>query len=248
MSSCRWLTIACGAVLLTGATALANAQARSGDVSTDREGLVQVESTRFDAIYLLPGADFRGYTKIMLDPARVAFAESWMRDVNQGRDLSRRTTREDAEQIADEARTGIGGIFTDALKKMGYEVVAAPGADVLWLSPQVLDLYITAPAKLTRSPDARVYTTDAGKATLVLQIRDSSTGALLGRTVDHRTAGDRANFQDPRSFRLRSPTSTVSNRGDFEALFVTWARSSTEGLAELKAQSPAPRVATAPKP
>ena len=244
----HWCMVAVGAALLSGATAVATVVAHAGDVSTEREGLVQVQSKRFDAIYLLPGADFRGYTKIMLDPAGVAFADYWMRDVNQGRDLSRRTSIKDAEQIAEEARTGIDDMFAEALKKAGYELVAAPGAGVLRLSPQVVDLYITAPEKLTRPPDSRVYTREAGKATLVLNIRDSSTGALLGHAVDKRIAGDRANFNDPGSFRLRAPTSTVSNRGDFGMVFAAWARTSAISLEELKAHSPVPPGATAPKP
>jgi hypothetical protein len=227
---------------------LANAEARSGGVSADRDGLVQVESRRFDAIHVMPGADFRGYTKILLDPARVAFAESWMRDVNQGRDLSRRTTSEDAEQIAEEARTGFGAIFTDALKSAGYEVVAAPGADVLRLSPQVVDLSITAPEKLTTSPRTRVYAADAGQATFVLQVRDSTTGALLARATDRRTAGDRGNFRNQGNLRLRYPSSAVANRGDFGVLFASWARTSAQALAEFKSHSPVAPAAEAPKP
>ena len=32
------------------------------------DGLSKIQSKRFDAVYLLPGADFRAYTKVMLDP------------------------------------------------------------------------------------------------------------------------------------------------------------------------------------
>ena len=41
------------------------------------DGLVRVKSKRLDVVYLQPGADFRSYTKVMLDPTEVAFAKNW---------------------------------------------------------------------------------------------------------------------------------------------------------------------------
>ena len=233
----RWsavaMAVAIAAALLTGATVAAAQTARSADTS-DWEGLVQVKSKRFDAVYLLPGADFRGFTKVMLDPAQVAFAKNWMRDMNPPRmELWRRTTPEDAEQIAEQARTGFGDIFVNAFKGAGYEVVTTPGVDVLRLSPRIVNLYINAPASVTTSVTTRSYTIDAGEATLALEVRDSTTGALLGRAVDRRVAGNRGNFRSNVNI-----TSTVSNRSDFGELFDVWARSCVKGLEELKAQSP----------
>lgn len=216
----------------------------TASASTDWEGLVQVKSRRFDAVYVLPGADFRGYTKVMLDPTQVAFAPNWMRDINPARmELNRRTSSEDAERIAAEARSGFGDIFAGTFKRAGWEIVTAPGADVLRVSPRVINLFINAPENTTTSLRTRVYTVDAGEATLALEVRDSTTGALLGRAVDRRTAGDRGNFASN-----VARTSTVSNRGDFEALFDTWARTSVAALDELKAQSPVATTARAPKP
>ena len=37
------------------------------------DGLVQVKAKRLDLVYLQPGADFRGYTKVMLAPTELAF-------------------------------------------------------------------------------------------------------------------------------------------------------------------------------
>ena len=184
----------------------------------------------------------------MLDPTRVAFAREWSRDVNQTIGLMRRTTPEEAEQIAEQAGTGFGGLFADAFRNAGYEVVTAPGADVLRLSPQIVDLYITAPENLTTSPRTRVYAAESGEATLVLQFHDSTTGALLGRAVDRSIAGDRGNFGNRAAFRLKYRISTVWNRSDFEALFATWASASVGSFGELTAQSPAALVARVPGP
>ena len=54
------------------------------------------------------------------------------------------------------------------------------------------------------------------------------TGAILGRAVDSKIAGDN-------SVAWRT---SVSNRGDFRVLVEDWAKVSVNGLAELKALSP----------
>jgi hypothetical protein len=235
------------AAVMTAAS-VAMAEAHRDAASAGRDALVKANSKRFDALYLLPGADFRGYTKVMLDPAPVAFAEGWRRNINQTRDLMRRTTTEEAAQIAEQASSGFGGVFASVFRNAGYEVVTAPGADVLRLSPRVVNFFITAPENLTTSPRTRVYAADAGEATLVLEFHDSTTGALLGRAVDRSTAGDRGNFRGRSGLPLKNQISTVSNRADFEALFATWAAGSLMSVADLKAQSPVALAAPAPGP
>ena len=247
MSIRRYCALVLAAAVMTGAS-VAAAEANAGTASADREALVKAQSRRFDALYLQPGADFRGYTKVMLDPTSVAFGKGWSADINQTRDLMRRTTPGEAEQIAEQASTGFAGIFADAFRNAGYEVVTAPGADVLRLSPRIVDLWITAPENLTTSPRTRVYAAESGEATLVLQFHDSTTGALLGRAVDRGIAGDRGNFGNRAAFRLKYRISTVWNRSDFEALFATWAAASVRSFEELTAQSPVALVARVPEP
>ena len=47
------------------------------------DGLIEVKPKRLDAAYLLPGADFRPYKKLMIDPVEVAFKKDWAKDYNQ---------------------------------------------------------------------------------------------------------------------------------------------------------------------
>ena len=236
-----WFNVACGVALVANSIVTA-AQAGAPDVVIEREGLVKVNSKVFDDVRVRPGTDFRGYTKVMLDPTQVAFANGWMKEFNPPRvDFTRRTTVEDAEEIAQEARTGFGEILASAFRSAGYEVVAAPAAEVLALSPRVIDMYVNAPESVTTSLRTRVYTTEAGEATLALDVRDSMTGLLLGRIVDRRIAGDRSGFRP-------SFTSTVSNRFYFERLFDAWAGSCVEGLDALKARSPVVVAAPTQKP
>jgi hypothetical protein len=66
---------------------------------------------------------------------------------------------------------------------------------------------------------------------VVFEARDSMTGAILGRAVDTKAAGDTS----PMLIRNRA-----TNARDFTRLFRNWAEASTTGLAALKAMSPVP--------
>lgn len=195
------------------------------------DGLVEVKPKRMDAAFLLPGADFRPYTKLMVDPTQVAFSKDWMKSINdQTRDLSRKVTDEDAARILESARANFDDVFREAFTKAGYEVVSTPGPDVMRVATGVLNLHLNAPDTMSAGR-SRTYTTNAGEATLVIEVRDSMTGALLGRVIDQR--------ETRTSARLQMATS-VSNTSDFRMLFRTWARIATTGLEELKAHSPVP--------
>lgn len=195
------------------------------------DGLVQVKSKKLDAVFLLPGEDFRPYTKVMIDPAEVAFKKNWMRDINnQRRELSRRVTQEDADEIMAAARTNFADVFTEAFLNAGYKVVQTPGPDVLRLRPGILDLYVTAPDTMSAGR-TRTYTVEAGEATLIIEIRDSTTLALLGRVVDRRATRESPTL---------SYSNSVTNLADFRQLFKQWAKIAVSGLDHLKELSPVP--------
>ena len=195
------------------------------------DGLSQVKAKRFDAAYVLPGVDFRVYRKVMLDPTEVAFQKNWIRDYNsRSTGLSQRISEADGQKALEAVRTGFEEVFRKAYAEAGYEVVSTPGPDVLRLRTAVVNLSVNAPDKSVGR--SRTYSREAGGATVIVEARDSLTGALLGRAVDGRVAGDSAQY-------LRN---SVSNRADFMQLFRLWAKSSLAGLEEIKAQSP---VATA---
>lgn len=225
------LAAACAALLLTTAAA----PTLAADAPAAWDGLVKIDSTKLDAVYLAPGADFRPYTKVMLDPTEVAFQKNYKRDMNRDTmDPSKRITGSDMTRMSNEVQQGFGKVFADAYQKAGYQVVTAPGPDVLRVRTGVADLYVTAPDLMTAGR-SRTFSREAGQATLVLEARDSETGALLGRAVDRKTTGDMGPY-------IRN---SVTNRAEFETMFRSWADTSIKGLAELKARSPLPGPATA---
>jgi len=191
------------------------------------EGLVKVQGSRVDAAYLMPGVDFRTYTKVMLDPTEVAFRRNFQRNFNRGPSVSGRISDDEMTRAADRVRSGFGEIFAEAYRNAGYEVVTQSGPDVLRLRTGVLNLFVNAPDRMS-SARIRTYSVEAGEATLVIEARDSMSGALLGRAFDRRIAGD--NFAGQRT--------SVSNQADFEQLFHQWAQISVRALGELKALSP----------
>ncbi|HEY6814832.1 MAG TPA: DUF3313 family protein [Croceibacterium sp.] len=192
------------------------------------DGLVKVQAKKLDEVYLLPQADFREYTKVLLDPTEVAFRKNWQRDQNRERlDLADRVSDADARKILDDAQKGFQKYFTEAYTKDGYEIVTAPGPDVLRISTAIVNLDVTAPD--TMSPNrGRTFSRDAGEATLVIEARDSLTGELLGRALDRRETSDMGPY-------VRN---SVTNAAAFEQVFRRWAQTSAEGLAELKELSP----------
>ena len=174
----KWL-----AALVLGPTVGA---AWAKDAPTSWDGLVEVKPKRMDAVFLLPGADFRPYTRVILDPTQVAFRKDWLKDTNDARErLSSKVTEQDAAEILAAARSNFDDIFQAAFTKAGYPVVTTPGPDVVRISTAVINLYLNAPDTMS-SGRSRTYTANAGEATLVMEVRDSSTGALLGRIVDRR--------------------------------------------------------------
>ena len=195
------------------------------------DGLVEVKPKRIDAGFLLPGADFRPYKKIMMDPVEVAFKKDWMKDYNRdAATLSQRLTQEDIDNIAKAARENFQEVFTETYRNAGLEIVTEPGPDVLRLRPGVMDLYITAPDNMTAGR-SRTYTTESGEALLFLEIRDSTTGALLGRALDRRNTRYTGQVQ---------LSNRVTNLSDFRTLFKQWADISVKGFEDLRALSPIP--------
>ena len=225
----RFITAGACALVLCGFAIPAGAKEKPGGTW---DGLIEVKPKRLDAAYLMPGADFRHYTKLMIDPVEVAFSKDWMKDINDSKaSLSGRITQADAEKIAAAAREGFDEVFGEAFKAKGIEIVTAPGADVLRVRPGVIDLYIAAPDKMTAGM-SRTYTVEAGQATLFLELVDSTSGALLGRALDRRATRDSGRAMI---------TNSVTNRADFKALFKQWAEISIKGFEDLRAMSPVPQ-------
>ena len=216
------------AITLISSAILVASAIEAADLPATWDGLVQVESDKLDVVYLQPGADFRAYTKVMIDPTEIAFAKDWQRNYNNSSgSLSSRVTDSQMEKAIREGVVAASDIFKEAWTKGGYTIVTEPGPDVLRVRPGVLNIWVNAP-DVPAAGRSRSFAPEAGRATFFIEVRDSTTGALLGRAVDGRTVGD-----NMMAWRTR-----VSNRADFRDEVERWAELSVRGMTELKALSP----------
>ena len=225
--------------LLSGVVvaAMLVAPAFSADEDSTWDGLQKVKAKRVDAAYLLPGADFRIYEKVMLDPIQVSFRKNWQRDINRSSPGARqRVSNEDADRIRQEMGEGFAQTLAESFTKAGYEVVTAPGPDVLRLTPVLVDVYVNAPDNMSSAGRSYTYTLEAGEATMALEVRDAETNQLLGRAVDRRRTGETG---------MMNWTTSVTNRAEFQRVFNRWAEILADGMASLKEASPI--AAKAPK-
>lgn len=205
-----WLSIA-------GLIAAGSLQAAS--IATT-DGLVAVSSRNLDLLYLRPDMTLSAYRKVMIDPVRVGFHRDWLKYGYTGQ-ATRPVGAGNASRIADEIASDAQATLAEAFRSRGYEIVGAPGPDVLRLSPTVADLYVNAPERLSPWRE-KAFTREAGQATLLLDVRDSVSGTVLGRVAHRGTADQMGRF---------ARASDVSNRFWFEALIRRWAVSCASELA-----------------
>jgi len=209
-------------------TALAGAAIAASTPPPMWDNLVRVPTKKFDAAYILPGADFRPYTKVILDAPEVAFKKDFQRDYNNTTmSLGSRITDSDMREAMERVRTGFEDVFTEAYTQAGWQIATAPAADTLRVHTAVINIDVNAPDQMTAGR-SRTFSETAGSAVLVLEVRDSQTNEILGRVADGRVAGNSSMYIRNRG----------TNRADFRRLFKLWANSSANGLTTLKGMSP----------
>lgn len=192
------------------------------------DGLVRIENKQLDHVYVLPEADLAGYKRIRLDPADVSFDRNWNPNAGQP-SAARRLSSADVEKIKSTVASEFRKVFRAELAKAGYVLVELDGDDVLRVVPKIVNLYITAPEKMSAGR-SRTYVTNSGHLTLVVELRDSVSGQFLARAVDTVRGRDTA------TFRL---SSSVSNLADARAAFAKWAKILVAGLNDANASAAA---------
>ena len=213
---------------------LAPLAAAAAELPKSWDGLVLVKSKKLEAVYLAPGADFAGYDKILLGPTEVAFEKHWVQNYNLQADFDHQLSDSQAQQIMAAVRKGFQSIFAKAFTNAGYTVVDTPAKDVLRLNSAVANLALTAPD--TNADFSSTYGSSAGQATMILEARDSLTGALLGRALDAEVAGN-----------YWQQLNQVTNWQDFHDVGDQWAKAVVSGLEKLRSNQSLAPPAPAPK-
>jgi hypothetical protein len=171
-------------------------------------GLELVPSKNVGTLYRRPDVDTSAYNKIMIGEPAVEFSKNW-NPRNYGRfGLSAAQLTKIRVDLADMAKS----VFAKSLSDGGYEIVTEAGDGVLWITPNIVNVFINAPDVPTAG-QSRTYTMDAGSATLALQVNDAVSGTLLAVVLDQRRSG---------SSSMQWATS-VSNRAAADAMLKGWA-------------------------
>jgi Protein of unknown function (DUF3313) len=193
------------------------------------DGLVAVRSWNLDELSVRPNADLASYRKVVIDPPQLAFRNDWNQSEQDYKGKTRRLLSNDVRSIAEDMTSVMQSSINEAFKARGYEVVGSPGPGVLRLTPTATEVYVNA-GDQTPPGSTKLFTKDAGEATLVLEARDSLSGELLARVVDHRIARETKGTQ----IRDLRRTTNVTNAFWFDEAFRRWASACAKELGAAK--------------
>lgn len=182
--------------------------------TVSHDGLQLTTSKNVDLLYLREGATLAGYRQVLLDPIQVAFDKQWSKE---RRDID----ADERERIRNGLAEEFHKVFTEELQKNGgYQVVTAVGPDVLRVTAAIVDLYVTAP-DINTPGRTRTYAVSSGHMTLIAELRDAESGAILARAADRREAMDNMTLQW---------TTRASNTADARQILKRWASVLRKGL------------------
>lgn len=156
------------------------------------DGLQKKQIKGIDLAYVRPGVNLAQYDKVMLDPVQVTFDKDWKPERNG---MHTSVSQADRERIKSDLAALTAKTFKETLgTSNGYPVVDTPGPDVMRITAALADVYITAP-DLQSPGRTSTYVMNAGRMTLVAELRDSESGALFARVIDAREARSSVGLQ-----------------------------------------------------
>lgn len=190
------------------------------DAEVTHDGLTRLDRTVLDVVWARTDIDLTGYSKIMFEGVGIEFRPvdgpySGRAGTGQGsRASSSRSVFQLDEATKALVREEISGAFVEEMATSEvFEIVEEPGPDVLLLRAGLLDVISRVP------PDtigrSSVWLDSVGEATLVMELRDSTSNAILVRAVDRRAA--------ERPTGSTAQSNRVTNRADVRRLGRRWA-------------------------
>jgi len=201
-------------ILATGFAGCASnsAPAESTLAEVTYDGLHKVRDSDTSVTWARPDLDLGGYTKVKLRGAGIEFRPGGESGQSTG---SRRGGG--PYEITEEQKAEVIEIMTEAFLKefessQTFELVDTTGPDVLLVHGGILDVISYVPPG---QPGFGVQLVAVGEATLVVEIRDSITDAILIRAIDRRAAERNAGemFESGR----------VNNSNELRRLAQSWA-------------------------
>lgn len=175
--------------------------------NTTAEGLVRVENSRFDQVYVRPGFDLTEFDAVILAPVSVSYKSRRPENElnNRQLDLMKRYFTEELEAA-----------FTESGH---FRLVDTGGANTMRVLAQITDLEINVPTATNAIHRNRVFVASSGQMTLVAEVHDSQSGEILVRIEDRRQARD-----------YWHEVTTISEWAEVRAAFRHWAEISRDRI------------------
>ena len=187
------------------------------------DGLVRVQGKQVDTVYAVPGVSLAPYKRVMLDSVDLAFKLDWQKRHPEVSDS-------DVTRIRSQGSAVFYEIFSAALTKgNGYPLVSQPAPDVLRVTASITELDVG--STLDSAGNKRNYVVDPSALTLSMELRDSTTGALLVRAIDKEKGRAVGNLQ---------VVDAVSNSAEARRALEMWAGLLRSALDRARAAPPAP--------
>jgi len=210
-------------IALAGCAAQAPTLDTSEGAEMSFDGLYPVQNSIADQAWARSDVDLTQYSKIILQSAGIEYRPGG----ESGRTYMSRTNADHFE-VTDRQKARLLEIVNEKFmeelgKSKHFTLVTEPGPDVLLIRGALLDVVSFAPAEESLGFRESVYLSRVGEATLVLELRDSITEAILARTVDRRAAETAFEFRE---------SNRINNAAEIRRLAGTWARMLRDQLDE----------------
>jgi len=191
----------------------------SAEAELSFDGLYPVKGARVSRAWARQDVDLSIYNKIMLEGAGIQYRP--VKNVSATRAASSRasefpiseSTKERMEKVLSEA------FLAELSKTDRFEFVSEPGPDVLLIRGALIDVVSHVPPQSVGRSD--IYLSSVGEATLLVELIDSQTEAVLIRAVDRRAAA---------TMGVPVKANSISNKSEIRRLAGGWGRSLREAL------------------
>ena len=193
------------------------------DAELSFDGLHKIDNSRADLAWARPDFDISGYTKIMLVGEGIEYAPAENR-ARTSFDRSRPGPYFMSDDVKARFEALVAETFADEMSKIeNFEVVTEAGPDVMMIRGALLNVISYVPGdSMNMAGRGNIFLSTVGEATLVLELRDSETGAILARSIDRRAAESAGG--------MMIDSNRVTNAAEVRRLVRFWGRRLREGL------------------
>ena len=218
----RLAVVSLAATTFVGCTASNPTIDTSSEAELSFDGLYPVEGGRMDAAWARADFSVEPYSKIMLQSIGVQYRPDGetrrhtMRSSSQGGHFE--ITAEQKERFRAQMREAF---LEELAKGEHFEIVDEAAPDVLLIRVGLLDVASFVPPEPIGMSD--IYLSRVGEATIVLELVDSVSDAVLVRALDRRAAEDAAGMGFTESNR-------ATNQAEVRRLARYWGRTLSESL------------------